>query len=36
MTEGDTDCPVLHRSDLGPNVYEAIEDSAREWTGADR
>jgi hypothetical protein len=31
MTEGDTDYPILRRFDLGPDVYEAIEDSAREW-----
>jgi hypothetical protein len=24
------DYPVLHRSDLGPDVYEATEDSSRE------
>lgn len=29
MTEGDSDYPILRRSDLGPDVYEAIEDSAR-------
>lgn len=29
MTEGDTDYPILRRPDLGPNVYEATEDSAR-------
>jgi hypothetical protein len=26
--------PVLRRFDLGPDVYEAVEDSAREWRGA--
>jgi hypothetical protein len=31
MTEGDTDYPILRRPDLGRDVYEAIEDSAREW-----
>jgi len=30
MTEGDTDYPILRRPDLGPDWYEAIEDSARE------
>jgi hypothetical protein len=31
MTDGDTDYPIIRRSDLGRDVYEAIEDSAREW-----
>jgi hypothetical protein len=31
MTERHTDYPILRRRDLGPDVYEAIEDSAREW-----
>jgi hypothetical protein len=31
MTTGDTDYPVLRRLDLGPDWYEAIEDSARQW-----
>ena len=30
MTEGDTDYPVLRRRDLGPDVYEATEESARQ------
>jgi hypothetical protein len=29
--EGDPAYPVLRRRDLGPDVYEATEDSAREW-----
>jgi hypothetical protein len=29
MTEGDTDYPILRRTDLGHDWYEAIEDSAR-------
>lgn len=28
--DGDPSYPVIRRSDLGPDVYEAIEDSARE------
>lgn len=30
MTDGDDDYPILRRPDLGPDVYEALEDSARE------
>jgi len=29
--QGDPGYPILRRFDLGPDVYEAIEDSAREW-----
>jgi hypothetical protein len=28
---GDLDYPVLRRRDLGPDVYEATEDSTRAW-----
>jgi serine/threonine protein kinase HipA of HipAB toxin-antitoxin module len=30
--DGDPAYPILARPDLGSDVYEAIEDSAREWT----
>ena len=28
---GEADAPIIRRHDLGPAVYEATEDSAREW-----
>ena len=30
--DGDPAYPILARPDLGSDVYEATEDSAREWT----
>ncbi len=30
MTTGPADYPIFRRPDLGPDVYEAIEDSSRE------
>ena len=31
VTTANTEYPVIRRSDLGSDVYEATEDSARDW-----